>query len=50
MTLEKLKQKLNTLEDVLCSRRWSRKATHEWLGMIEDVKAQIKELEGKASK
>lgn len=44
--LEQLKQKLNDLEELLCSKKWSRKATHEWLDMIDDVKRQIKEMEG----
>ena len=46
MTLEQLKDKLNTLEEVLCSKRWTPKATREWLNMIDDVKRQIKEMEG----
>lgn len=47
MTREQLKEKLATVEEVLCSKRWSRKATHEWLEMIDDLKRQIKEKEGK---
>lgn len=46
MTLEQLKAKLNSLEKTLCSRRWTPKATCEWLNMIDDVKRQIKEMEG----
>ena len=46
MTLEQLKAKLNSLEEVLCSRRRTPKATREWLNMIDDVKRQIKEMEG----
>lgn len=47
MTLEQLKEKLATAEEVLCSKRWSRKATHEWLEMIDGLKQQIKEKEVK---
>lgn len=46
MTVDKLKEKLNTLEDVLCYKRWSQKATREWLNMIDEIKRQIKEMEG----
>lgn len=46
MTVEQLKDKLNTLEEVFCSKRWTPKATREWLNMIDDVKRQIKEMEG----
>ena len=45
MTLNKLYERLESLEKILCSKRWSMKATHEWLEEIDKVKTQIKELE-----